>query len=153
MKQKAALLRFLDISQWKNPVAITMTMKQGQIINGRLVSLSPDLCSQNLRHFRNVLNRKAFGKASRKRKMKCVAVLEQSADGSYHYHLAMDRPDRFGDFRFQHLTVAVWHETRWGHRQTSYKRAADSDWVDYMCKLRTKASYLDAFDWANCHLN
>jgi hypothetical protein len=74
LKQKAALLDFLDISHWKNPVAITLTMKQGRFIGRTFVKLTPELSSQNLRHFRNVMNRKAFKNASHKLKMKSVAI-------------------------------------------------------------------------------
>ena len=152
LKQKAALLGFLDISDWKNPVAITLTMKQGQFIGGAFAVLTPDLCTQNLRHVSNVLNRKAFGKASRKRKMKCVAVRERSKDGRYHYHLVLDRPEQFGDFRFRFMVEAAWRNSRWGHRQSSYESLADQGWVSYIAKLKSKPNYLDAFDWENTQL-
>ena len=130
----------------------TLTMKQGRFFDRIFVELNPDLCSQNLRHFRNVLNRKAFKNASHKKKMKCVAVLEQSADGRYHYHLALDRPECFSDLRFRLMVNWVWRNTHWGREQTAYKSPADQGWISYMTKLKTKPSYLDAFDWDNCHL-
>ena len=152
LKQKSAVESFLDISDWKNPVAITLTMKEGQVIDRTFVELRPELCRQNLRHFRNVLNRKAFKNASYKLKMKCLAVLEQSADGRYHYHLALDRPECFSDLRLRLMVNWVWRNTHWGREQTAYESPADQGWISYMTKLKTKPSYLDAFDWDNCHL-
>ena len=131
------MLRFFDIGNWKNPVAITLTMKQGRFFDRTFVELTPGLCSQNLRHFRNVLNRKAFKNASHKKKMKCVAVLSNRRMAattiiSPWTDLSASMTSAFASWSIRSGATPI------GREQTAYELPADQGWISYMIKLKTK---------------
>jgi hypothetical protein len=152
LRLQAAIRKFCSIEAWERPVAATLTMKQGLRLNGMYIGLTRELCSQNLRHALNVLDKRCFRNAARRKQLKCVAILEQDASDRWHYHLALDRPPRVDQFHFDFLVKTVWWNTMWGHNQIELSFDADDGWIRYVTKLRSKAEYDEAIDWANCRL-
>ena len=71
-RQKDYLINF-DVN---NSFGVTLTLKQG-IKNQKLDDIS---CSQNLKHFLNVLNQKVFGNKVKRfgKRLKVLPVLEMS---------------------------------------------------------------------------
>jgi hypothetical protein len=84
------LRTLFDPSQFRNPVAITLTMKK----RVGCLSANPVVASKNFRHFMNRLNHKILGSAAKLhgRQLKTVAVIETNADDRFHYHATIDRP-------------------------------------------------------------
>lgn len=148
---RAAALKMMDIGTWGNPFAVTLTLKQAYYEGNNRVALSAYDAEQNLRHFLNLLNRAAHGKAAVRsgQKLKCIAVRE---DGNVrpHFHLCIDKPSHLSNEHFVALIETCWRKTRFGYGQTDI-RPCDGGWVQYITKHRTKSAYADSIDWLNFH--
>ena len=149
---KEAAIDFCSVAEWKNPTAITLTMKKGQYFNHIYVALDEIMCSRNLRFCLNRLNQKLLGNARRKSRIKTVAVLERDRDGRFHYHLAIDRPSFVFEDEFYHELCRCWEKTIWKRKLVDERVSADDGWISYIMKLRSKAEYSESIDWPNCHL-
>jgi hypothetical protein len=81
LKIQAAVLNYIDRTTWQNPYAVTLTLKQGISENGAYAALDTIRASENLRHFRNRLNRSLLGKSCVKKRLsvRCFAVYEGTA--------------------------------------------------------------------------
>lgn len=147
---RAALLDFFDIRKFKNPVAVTLTMKQR--VDGQ--NLDSILASENLRHFCSRLNAKVLGSAAKRhgKKLQILAVLETSADGRLHYHLLIDRPERYDPASFGALVTQQWGRTRFGYFEVDIQHTADEGWLRYILKLRQKHRIADSIDWSSGHM-
>ncbi len=148
--------QWVDLDRWLQPFAATLTLKQRISIYGDLhsssVSLTPDLASQNLKHFLNVLNKRVYG-ASAQRHGKNISVLSVIEGGNskrLHYHLALDCPRDDLVEVFPDLVAQIWRSTQWGYHETCVT-PCDGGWVTYMTKLRDKPDFADAIDWMNTH--
>ena len=87
----STILREYFVNQASRPdLAVTLTMKQ----QDGSTKLDEIHASNNLRHFLNRFNRKAFGNAFTRfqRKTLVIPMLEQSYSGRWHYHLVMENP-------------------------------------------------------------
>ena len=146
--QKAVKETF-DISAWKNPTAVTLTFRKVRVFQNTRVSANPDICSQNLRHFLNLLNKKAYRNRARRMRIPCYNALEPMQDGRYHYHLALDRPEHISEAIFELSIKRFWSKTHWGYLQVKVDHNCDEGWIDYLVKVRSKSHYSDAFDWFN----
>lgn len=149
---RKAFLGWCDTSGWKNPVAVTLTLKQAIRSRwGTFIRPGPGDYEQNLRHFLNVLNRRIYGnKVRHGARLKCIAVLEGDDIVRRHYHLLIDIPPRRHPDSFMILVALTWGETLWGYH-VQHVTPCDSGWLPYMAKLKSKAEYSDAIDWLNCH--
>ena len=138
---------FLYQIHFRNPVAVTLTMKQfsqGQWID----EIS---CSVNLRHFLNRLNKKVFGNGfgRYRKRLQVVAVQEWSSTHRLHLHLIISRPDQLNLAQFVALVRDCWSKTRFGYYEAYFEDCADTGWLDYMLKGRTKSDLADFIDWTN----
>lgn len=148
-KFRDAACSLFQTTNFKNPVAVTLTMKQCCVFNGSRFPLTDTGATQNLRHFRNLVNRKIFGKAGvrKKRQMNCYAFVENK-NVRPHYHLCLDKPD---DMTMEQFTVIIhraWSKTYFGYYEIDVK-ACDSGWISYMMKDKTKLVFADSIDWLN----
>lgn len=136
-----------EFSNMKNPTAVTLTLEQAiQIKNasGGIISyeqLDENKASASLRLLLNKLNKKIFGNASyRKRKnrplkrLDCFPVLEFSASGRPHYHIQIERPDKFTLSEFENYIKDEWPKTRFGYHEVVVKDAYDENWISYCHK-------------------
>jgi len=147
-KLRSETKRFLDISEWANPIAATLTCKKARHDGWSIEYANPIKCSKNLRHVLNILKKKT----NQRRPLPVVAVLEQAGDGRYHYHLAIDAPKRCCPDWFCSVLEEAWRKSFWGHRETCCKKA-DRGWIHYITKLRGKKDFGDAIDWQNVNLS
>jgi len=141
--------------EFKNPIAVTLTLRQSVIVNqnglDHWVSLTPGMASQNLRHFRNRLNKRLLGKKSSRfsASIPMIPVLEGTAFKRYHYHLLVDWPfdDGLNDIRYSILMD--WSKTQWGYHQIDVQENADRGWINYITKSADKVDLASSIDWEN----
>lgn len=145
-QQKAAFSYFANLN-WANMTAITFTYKKGVFIDGHF--LEPDMraLSRNMRYFLNILCKKA--KIKQHDYFAVLPVFETFADGTFHSHLAITKPDWLTDASFDTIIREAWSRTRWGARQICVTPNADLGWLNYILKLRTKKAFADSIDWDN----
>ena len=153
-----SLRDWIDISQWRNLFAVTLTMKEVIVADDGyrsfFVRLDRYAAVQNMRHFLNVLNEKVFKSAFRRfgKQLTVIPVLEGGRDHRLHYHAAMDCPRDNLVPEFSDMIRQEWQRTQWGYREIDVKRA-DDGWIDYITKLRAKSDFSDSIDWKNFHKN
>ena len=80
IKMRYALLQMFNHTPWKNPCAVSLTLKLATSHSGSFERLDQIKASENLRHFRNRLDRAMFGNgyARKHQHIRCVAVYEGS---------------------------------------------------------------------------
>ena len=135
----------LDLS---NFLGVSLTLKH-QVDNQNLDVM---LCSQNLRHFMNVLNKSVYGNRFSRYgiKLQIFPVLEKSSGDRLHYHLIIEHPRELPLIRFKDLIRSSWIKTRFGHREIHIDDSIDRGWTNYITKFQ---SMTDQVDWENVHLN
>ena len=135
----------LDLS---NFLGVSLTLKH-QVDNQNLDVV---LCSQNLRHFMNVLNKGVYGNRFSRYgiKLQTFPVLEKSLGDRLHYHLIIEHPRELPLIRFKDLIRSSWIKTRFGHREIHIDDSIDRGWINYITKFQTMT---DQVDWENVHLN
>lgn len=138
---------YLSPIDLNNFVGLTLTLKQG--LDGYM--LNNERCTQNLRHFMNVINKKVFGNANKRygKKLQIFPVIEKSKEGRYHYHMIIERPLEWCLDDFTHLIETEWVKTQFGHRQLHLDQFIDFGWVHYITKFHSKS---DLVDWENVHI-
>lgn len=150
-----SLRNWINLDDWSHPFAVTLTLKQGVWVEGERgrfwVPLTPIECSQNLRHFLNVLNRRVYGPSSQRysKRISVLPVLEGGDSKRLHYHLVIDCPRTDLLEEFPALVTGVWKSTMWGYEQAVIT-PCDDEWIAYMTKLRDKPDFGMSIDWMNC---
>ena len=127
-----------------NTFGVTLTLRQG-IKNQKLDEIS---CSQNLRHFLNVLNQKVFGNRVKRfnKRLRVLPILEMSKGNRLHYHLTLENPFPKDPNRFSDLIEVVWNKTKFGHRHIHIHKNVNWEWNDYITKFNNSR---DQIDWMN----
>ena len=127
-----------------NTFGVTLTLRQG-IKNQKLDEIS---CSQNLRHFLNVLNQKVFGNRVKRfnKRLRVLPILEMSKGNRLHYHLTLENPYPKDPNRFSDLIEVVWNKTKFGHRHIHIHKNVNWEWNDYITKFKNSN---DQIDWMN----
>lgn len=154
---QTALRNWLRIDGWNQAFALTLTLKQriggDGGVSASATNLTPQIASQNLKHFLNVLNKQVYGAASQRhgKRLPVFSVLEGGNGKRLHYHLAIDCPRNDLIEVFPAMVISTWWKTLWGYDQT-YVTPCDAGWVNYMTKLRDKPDFASAIDWENCHI-
>ena len=150
---RAAVLEFTNRTTWQNPYAVTLTLKQQATNdNGTSTKLDAINASDNVRHFRNRLNRSLLGRtATRKgQHIACFSVYEGKSTVLPHYHLCLDRPANITYEEFVCEIEKAWHATNFGHRHIYIVPCHGLDgWLDYMTKRQTKTDFASSIDWNN----
>ena len=147
----AGICKGLSIEHWSQPVAVTLTMKKALLGEIFHVGSEGDY-SQNLKHALNLVNHRLFGPRWRTKgkRLEVLPALEQDAAGRAHYHLAVNLAGHISREDFNALIREVWPKTRWGYKQT-HVGPANSRWVTYLIKLRSKKDPAAPFDLDNLH--
>lgn len=132
-----------DIHEW---FGVSLTLKQR--VNGEV--LDEFSCSQNLRHFLNVFNKKTFGNSFKRfgKRVEVISVMEKSNRDRLHYHLVLKNPYPDNPERTENSIREIWNRSRWGYGEIHIDRIIDNGWIDYI----TKDFGDDSIDWVNCHL-
>ena len=127
-----------------NTFGVTLTLRQG-IKNQKLDEIS---CSQNLKHFLNVLNQKVFGNRVKRfnKRLRVLPILEISKGNRLHYHLTLENPFPKDPNRFSDLIEVVWNKTKFGHRHIHIHKNVNWEWNDYITKFNNSR---DQIDWMN----
>lgn len=147
---------YLGQVSFANPVAITLTLKQGVRVNGAgrdtFVSLDTNSASRNLRHFLNLLNAHYLGKKAKRfgDKIPVISVLEGTSSKRFHYHLMADWPTNEGHDLIAGRVGHLWDKTQWGYKECHVRLNADRGWVNYITKLKDKSDLSSSIDWENC---
>ena len=167
--QRKAFLKHCSLNNWNKPIAVTLSMRQSRTIpitleqweglgnkSGHFCgavreSLDHEKCSQNLRHFMNVINTKAYGTVFKcyGKRLPFIAVIEGGRWKRLHCHAAIDCPKHFDSDDFQTLIAEVWKKTIWGYNEVRLVADSDQGWLDYMMKLRDKEQYDLSIEWLN----
>lgn len=150
LKQKKAVFSYFANLNWRNMTAITLTYKKGQFIDGHFMAPDTYALSKNMRYFLNFLRKKA--KIRESHHFAVVPVFETFADGTFHSHLAITKPNWLSDAVFETIIRDAWSRTRWGAKQIDVRPNADLGWLDYILKLRTKKDFADSIDWDNVRI-
>jgi hypothetical protein len=149
---RANLIEFCNELDWKNPQAVTLTLKLARYVDGVRIKLTRQAAEQNLRHLKNVLRKKlvAFG-FDKREVLHCVPIFEGNSTVREHIHLMLDRPKCIQVSEYADLIQREWARTVWGHGLVLVEPCYDqAGWLDYITKPRTKSdSYAVAIDWTN----
>lgn len=155
VRHQQAFRDFCHTNGWNAPTAVTLTLKQGipadDTYGRSFHRLTPDRASQNLSHFLNMLNKRVYGNAHARHKLRIpvIAMVEGGTSKRLHYHLMIDCPRDDLKPIYPELIRTLWGRTRWGHDQIDIQTDADSGWINYISKLRDKPSFEDSIDWLN----
>lgn len=154
LKIQKSVRDWIDLGDWHCPFAVTLTLKQRLGGDGGVSlmaqNLTPEIASQNLRHFLNLMNKQVYGSAARRhgKQLPVFPVQEGGKDKRLHYHLAIDCPrDELVEV-FPAMVIASWQKTLWGFSQIDVQ-PCDQRWVNYITKLRDKPDYASSIDWMN----
>jgi len=142
---------WVKAQKWERPVGVTLTLKKGISSQQSVAYGNPDIYSEELHHFLNVVDRKVFGKGGIRKGLTlcCFPVIEQDQSGRYHFHLLLDRPKETDAKEFECLIRSYWPRLRWGYEQIDVQTNADMGWVDYILKRRSKKIFEDGIDVGN----
>lgn len=142
-KYQKQLIKWCDIKQTKNCVALNLTFKMRH--QGRL--LDDITATENYRRFICILSCKCFGSASKRyqRRIRQINVFEKKHD-RWHTHGLMQRPNHIDRDPFEELIIESWKKTDWGNKEHHFDWNIDLGWFNYMTKLKSEC---DQFDFIN----
>lgn len=146
--------RRLDITLWENAFGLTLTCKKVYHGLERRVWATPYRCEQTLLYFLQRLNRRVYSMIKRVYPMlgqtystprgelhfKAIWVLEQDANGRFHYHLALDLPLIVSVAQLDAWVRDLWPKTDFGYKEVDIKPDIDQGWIHYMTKEITDGS-------------
>lgn len=151
MISKQDILAFYDERRVPNSINVTLTFKQ--YAEGQW--LTREAADQNVRHFRNLLNRHLFGNAYKRfgKQLAMFVVHEGTTYTRHHIHGVIECPDGWDAKDFMKLVIRIWTQTRFGYTEHHYEVPAtterESGWVHYCLKKRTKLDFVASVDWEN----
>ena len=147
-----SLIRLCDTGHWRSVVGLTLNLKQAIITtSGAIFRLDELNAKKAFRHYMNVLNRRIYHSAHRKhgKRLRVVPILEKSAEGRWHYHVAIEPPAFMDANSFGEFAMGVWLQTDFGYAHGDAVADVDVGWITYMTKLRGKSgleAYTDCID-------
>jgi len=153
------LRNWINLSNWKNPYAVTLTFKKNIVTYFNCyestIHLNPQIASDNFGKFLHVLNRKIFGNLTSRYgiRLNVFPIFEQSNTKHLHYHSVFDKPNHISDEKFRLLIELYWNSSLWGNSQIDIQSSADNGWVSYITKLADKENLADSIDWKNTHIS
>jgi hypothetical protein len=148
-KLQQAVRTYISTLPWKNPVALTLTLKQAVVVNGCRVSLDALHAQSALRHTFNVVDRNLYGNKVRNGKRLPRFAVYEGGDGiRYHYHIMLDVPHHVTVEYLTTLIWTTWRQTQWGYEVMDCT-PCDAGWANYITKLGTKSDFGSAIDWRN----
>lgn len=154
---QSAIREWISDTQWVNPFAVTLNLKQVIQIeadHGRVfIHLDDQKASRNLRYFINKVSRHYLGNTTRRfgSRLPVIPVLEGGKGKRLHFHLMIDLPPSATIEEVYPLFVTTWMGTQWGYGQVNIQQRPDGGWLNYITKLRDKADAGEAIDWTNLY--
>ena len=117
----------------------------------RFIRLDELSAKKTFRRYVNGLNRQVYGAAYRHhgKRLRVIPILEKSADGRWHYHVAIEPPSFMDDTSFGHVAMGLWLNTPLGYGHGDVSVNVDEGWIAYMAKRRGKSgleNYYDCID-------
>lgn len=149
IEQQNALAELCDTSQWRAIVGITLNLKQSaQTLDGSFTLIDEHACKKAFRRFSNALNREIYRSAHRHhgKRLRIIPLLERSASGRWHYHVAVEPPEFMDGEVLATLAMKRWEQTDLGYGHGQVCAQADIGWLKYMTKFRTKEIFEDFLD-------
>ena len=100
------------------------------------------------KEYMRLLNRRIYGAAHRHhgKRLRVIPILERSVNRRWHYHVAIEPPSFMNGAEFGELAMAMWLKGDLGYEFGDVAENADSYWISYMAKLRTKSDFEHYFD-------
>ena len=134
---KNSIPLWLTTNDWSSITGITLTLKQvrhvvfGQIDTGRRIQLDEIKARKAFRHFMNLLNRSIHGRHYREhnKHLRVIAVLEQTFNGRWHYHVAIEPPTHLTNDQFTNQIRGCWRLVDWGYTDTNIEHNVTSRWI------------------------
>ena len=146
------LVKFCDTSHWRSVVGLTLNLKQSIVTpSGGFISIDELGAKRSFRHFMNRLNRRIYKSAFRQhgKRLQVIPLLERSAEGRWHYHVAIEPPSFLDDTEFGQIAMEAWLQTPMGYGHCGISTDVNEGWISYMTKLRGKSgleAYIDCID-------
>jgi hypothetical protein len=150
--QQAALHQLCKTSHWHSAIGMTLNLKQSIVTEASGFLMVDELRAKAaFRDFMNRLNRRIYKSSYRHRgkRLRVVPILEKSAEGRWHYHLAIEPPAFTDPSDFGEIAMTCWLSTPLGYDHGDVTINVDAGWATYMLKLRGKSgleSYVDCID-------
>jgi hypothetical protein len=124
--------------------------------HGGFVRLDELSAKKAFHHYMKGLNRKIYGAAFRhqRKRLRVIPILEKSADGRWHYHVAIESPSFMYATSFGQVAMDLWLHTPLGYCHGDVAVNADDGWIAYMAKRRGKSrleNYYDCIDTEALH--
>lgn len=156
-QERLALLQLCDTSRWDSVVGLTLNLKQSMTTErGGFVRIDELSAKKAFRRYVNGLNRRVYGAAFRHhgKRLRVIPILEKSADGRWHYHVAMEPPSFMDGTSFGQVAMDLWLHTPLGYGHGDVAVNVDEGWMAYMAKRRGKSgleNYYDCIDTEALH--
>lgn len=150
--ETTALIELCDTDHWCSIVGLTLNLKQSIVTgSGGFMRLDELTAKKAFRHYLCDLNRTIYKAAFRHhgKRLRVIPILERSADGRWHYHVAIEPPSFLDDKEFGEIAMEIWLQTDLGYGHGDVSTNVDGGWVTYMAKFRGKSGleqYLDCID-------
>ena len=152
LRLRTTLLDFFKIRAWTNPHAVTLTLRQGTFVGGHWRRLTRLDAQQNLRHFRNVLDKQLLRHGLSKNAILFFLPIFEGRDNRTrpHNHLMLDVSASVDTQTLRSIIRHAWGRTDWGHKRITVDYCRNPQgWLEYITKLRSKENYADSIDWMN----
>ena len=157
---KKEIIKWLEKNRISNPINVTFTEKQylhktvGK--DKRIFKLDEFKSSQNLRHFKNVLNRSVFGNGYQRfnKQLQMLVVREVSPQTQrHHLHLIIEQPLRYNFNEFRNLIERIWINSDFGFREIHIEKPTTLDREDGWFYYIMKSNIENSVDWNNVVLS
>jgi hypothetical protein len=149
-------IKWIATFRWDRSIAVTLTCREGILVDGLWLRGNHERYSRNLRHVLNVLNGKLFGNAGKWRKgrsprlyLQIVAIMETDTSGRLHYHLRVGVPEGMTYLEVWEPLRDAWIGSPWGYNEVHCKMVTDSGWDAYMFKKQFQPYSKFYFDVEN----
>jgi len=147
---QTAVRKYIKDIDWVEPLAVTLTHKKSTMIGAHWVRGTSYCYSQNLRHLRNVLNKKIYKRGFYKGNgITCIAALEPDGDNRLHYHALLDARKDKAWCEVAELIEKAWPRTIWGYKQLDVQLETIGCFDKYITKFQRGKDPLDYMDWEN----
>jgi hypothetical protein len=96
----------------------------------------------------NRLNRQLYGAAFRHhgKRLRVIPIIEKSAEGRWHYHVAIEPPVFMEAVDFSKVAMDIWLNSSLGYAHGDTTVNADTGWIAYMAKRGGKSGLEDYYD-------
>ena len=157
---KKQIINWLENNRISNPINVTLTEKQylHKTVNNenKTFKLDKHNSSQNFRHFKNVLNRKVFGKSYHRfnKQLKMLVVREKSSQTKrLHLHLIIEQPKHIEFLEFKRLIEFIWINCDFGFTEIHIEKPTTFDREDGWFYYIMKSNIENTIDWNNTFLS